>query len=94
MPDEPRQSRRVLYGGRVQGVGFRFTVLQIAKGRAVTGFVRNLADGRVELVAEGSAAELDRFLAEIAAAMAGNIHQTEVAVGVAAGRFTDFRVER
>jgi acylphosphatase len=52
----------VLYSGRVQGVGFRATVRQIACGYDVTGSVRNLTDGRVELLAEGQRAELKAFL--------------------------------
>jgi acylphosphatase len=56
----------VLYSGRVQGVGFRFTVRQIACGYDVTGTVRNLADERVELIAEGVRAELKSFLEGIA----------------------------
>jgi len=56
----------VLYSGRVQGVGFRVTVRQLACGYDVTGTVRNLADGRVELVAEGARAELKAFLTGIA----------------------------
>ena len=56
----------VHYSGRVQGVGFRATVRQIACGYDVTGTVRNLADGRVELIAEGAKAELKAFLEGIA----------------------------
>jgi len=51
----------ILYSGQVQGVGFRYTVKSLATGFEVTGAVRNLPDGRVELVAEGSAEELDAF---------------------------------
>jgi len=57
----------VLYSGRVQGVGFRATVRYIACGYDVTGTVRNLPDGRVELVAEGTRDELKAFLEGIAA---------------------------
>ena len=46
-------SLQVFYEGHVQGVGFRFTVRHIAKGFDVTGWVRNLPDGRVELQATG-----------------------------------------
>lgn len=56
----------VHYSGRVQGVGFRATVRYIANGYDVTGSVRNLPDGRVELIAEGERAELQQFLKGIA----------------------------
>jgi acylphosphatase len=56
----------VLYSGRVQGVGFRMTVRQLACGYDVTGTVRNLPDDRVELIAEGARAELKAFLTGIA----------------------------
>jgi acylphosphatase len=52
---------QVLYSGTVQGVGFRYSVKSVANGFEVTGTVRNLADGRVELLAEGSRVELDAF---------------------------------
>ncbi len=54
------------YSGRVQGVGFRATVRHIACGYDVTGAVRNLADGRVEVVAEGAKSELTAFMEGIA----------------------------
>lgn len=57
--------RRVFYEGRVQGVGFRYTVRQLAKGFDVTGWVRNLPDGRVELLAGGEPDEVEAFLAAI-----------------------------
>jgi acylphosphatase len=57
-----RERLQVFYSGRVQGVGFRFTVKQVAHGFEVTGIVRNLADGRVELIAEGERGELEQFL--------------------------------
>ena len=47
--------------GRVQGVGFRYTAKSVATGFEVTGIVRNLADGRVELIAEGLKDELEGF---------------------------------
>ncbi len=52
----------VHYSGRVQGVGFRITVRQLACGYEVVGTVRNLPDGRVELIAEGARDELEAFL--------------------------------
>ena len=51
----------VHYSGRVQGVGFRYTAKQVAAGYEIVGTVRNLSDGRVELVAEGAHDELEAF---------------------------------
>jgi acylphosphatase len=59
-------SLQVFYEGRVQGVGFRFTVRHIAKGFDVTGCVRNLPDGRVELQVTGDEEEVREFLDQIA----------------------------
>jgi acylphosphatase len=70
--------KNVRYSGRVQGVGFRYTAQQLAVGHAVAGYVRNCPDGDVELVAEGEADEVERFLAAVAARMAGYIALTDV----------------
>lgn len=58
-------ARHVFYEGRVQGVGFRYTVRYLAKGFEVLGWVRNLPDGRVELLAGGEPGEVDGFLEAI-----------------------------
>lgn len=60
-----RQRMLVLYSGHVQGVGFRHAACQVAAGFDVCGTVRNLPDGRVELVAEGDRHELQAFLQAI-----------------------------
>jgi len=66
------KAAKVYYEGRVQGVGFRWTVHDIAKGYEVTGTVRNLTDGRVELVVAGP--ETASFLKAIRdSALAGHI---------------------
>jgi len=54
--------RQVFYEGKVQGVGFRYTVRNIAKGYDVTGWIKNLPDGRVELHACGDGDEVRAFL--------------------------------
>lgn len=72
-------ARQIHYSGRVQGVGFRYTVKRIASGFEVTGWVRNLPDGRVEMqVMAGDAAELSAFLDAVrSSSLAGNIRGEE-----------------
>lgn len=71
-------AKRVLYSGQVQGVGFRYTTLRLAQGLAVAGFVRNLPDGRVELLAEGQETQVEALLRRVSHAMAGNVADAEV----------------
>ena len=59
-------ARQVFYEGRVQGVGFRYTCKRIARGFEVVGWVRNLADGRVELQCSGAREEVESYLEAIA----------------------------
>ena len=70
--------KRVYYSGRVQGVGFRYTAQGLAADYPVAGYVRNLPNGDVELVAEGPADQVDAFLAAIADRMASCIERTTV----------------
>lgn len=56
-----RTARRFLVSGRVQGVGFRWFAHDAARREGLSGYVTNLADGRVEAVAEGEAESVDRF---------------------------------
>jgi len=58
-------ARKVVFSGRVQGVGFRYGTKQVAMGFDVTGLVRNLADGRVELCVMGEMDEVQEVLREI-----------------------------
>jgi len=58
-------AKRVFYEGRVQGVGFRYSVKSLATGYEVVGSVRNLIDGRVELEVQGASSEVDGFLEAI-----------------------------
>jgi acylphosphatase len=71
------ERRRVRYSGRVQGVGFRFTSLRLAQSFQVSGYVRNLDDGRVELVAEGDADQVRSFLDSIRSALGDKIRDAE-----------------
>ena len=74
-----RQRVHVLYSGRVQGVGFRYTVKSTVAGFEVTGTVKNLDDGRVELYAEGERSELDEFLQAIRDSEVGRFIKNEQA---------------
>ncbi len=69
----------VRFTGRVQGVGFRFTTCRVAGDFAVTGYVKNMSDGRVEMLAEGQEDELHRFLHAVQQAMMGFVRDTEIA---------------
>jgi len=80
------------FEGRVQGVGFRYQTVRIAQRRAITGFVRNLADGRVHLVAEGVPPELEEFLAAIREVMRDFIQDTTTTRTAATGEFSDFNI--
>jgi acylphosphatase len=84
--------RTVHYSGRVQGVGFRYTAVRVSQEFDVVGTVRNLLDGRVELVAEGSTEEVDRFLAAIDAQLGGLIQDVQTRESPAVGQFTSFDI--
>jgi len=88
----PQERVEVLYSGNVQGVGFRYTTRHIAHRFPVAGFVRNLSDGRVQLVAEGTPAVLDAFLDEVAAEFDQHIRQAQQQRGPATGDFVEFRI--
>jgi len=88
-----RRRMQVVYAGHVQGVGFRYTVRQVASGFEVTGLVRNLLDGRVELVAEGDRDELDAFRAAIRdAGLAAFIRQEAVTWSEPQGGLLGFQI--
>lgn len=81
-----------LYSGRVQGVGFRYTVKNIAMRFDVSGYVRNLPDGRVELVIEGPPQEVEEMRQAVAEKMSGYIRQIETSTLPATGEFSHFHI--
>jgi acylphosphatase len=88
-----RKQMQVFYAGHVQGVGFRYSVKSVATGYEVTGTVRNLLDGRVELVAEGPAAELEAFREAIRESELGHfIKKEEVSWGEAGNELRGFQI--
>lgn len=70
-------SETVYFTGHVQGVGFRYQALQVAREYAVTGMVRNLDDGRVELIAEGEEPEVQAFVEGLLDRMRKFIRETD-----------------
>jgi acylphosphatase len=79
----------------VQGVGFRYTVKTVATGFEISGTVRNLPDGRVELIAEGARAELEAFRVAIRAeGLAGFIRDEQVTWAEALNEFCGFEISR
>ncbi len=90
-----RKRAQVFYSGRVQGVGFRYTAREVACGFEVTGWVRNLMDGRVELVAEGEEEEVNAFLEAIHQSQLGNyIRGEQSSWEPATGELVGFEVRR
>jgi len=87
-------ARRAIFTGRVQGVGFRATTRSIARRHPVTGFVRNLPDGSVELVASGDATDVDAFLSEVQSAFAGNVAGVEISDHDGPADFAGFSIRR
>lgn len=82
----------ITFSGAVQGVGFRYTAVNVAKGYDVAGWVRNEPDGTVQCVSEGEPTELDKFLASIKQAMQSNIRDARIETSTATGEFTGFHV--
>lgn len=84
----------ITFAGTVQGVGFRYTTVNIAQRFNVAGWVRNEPDGSVTCVAEGQPEELDKFVAAIKQNMEGYISDTRIAASDATGEFSGFQVRR
>ena len=84
---------RTLYTGRVQGVGFRFTVERIANELNLTGWVKNLRDGRVEVLCEGEEQALKEILVRIDGDMGGYIQRADDEWRDATGEFKDFSIK-
>ncbi len=80
------------YSGHVQGVGFRYAASQIAREFEVTGYVRNLTDGRVQIELEGRPGELSGYAEALEERMHGYIRKVERATGRRPAAFTSFEI--
>jgi len=85
-------AKHIIFAGRVQGVGFRFTAHNIARRYDITGYVRNRPDGTVEMFAQGPTPEVDACLADIQDSFADYIRQTQIEPVPCNTRYTDFRI--
>lgn len=87
-------AQRIIFRGHVQGVGFRYTVLRLAQPYpSITGYVRNLPDGGVELLAQGPPHDVEAFVRDICQGPhADYIHSVERHPAAVSNRFTEFRI--
>ncbi|MCH2123236.1 MAG: acylphosphatase [Pirellulaceae bacterium] len=88
------ERQTVLFSGRVQGVGFRFTTQSIARDYAITGTVKNLPDGRVELIVEGKQTEIRQFVGMIEQRMKNHISHQQTTTSTPENQFADFSIAR
>ncbi|MDB6170462.1 MAG: acylphosphatase [Verrucomicrobia bacterium] len=82
----------VFFSGRVQGVGFRYSALQVAKEFEVAGFVQNLTDGRVQLEVEGADDEVKGFVNAVEERLHGYVRKTERTADRRAPQFSGFTI--
>lgn len=96
MTDRPAEERRVAvlvhYAGHVQGVGFRATAAWLAQKYPVTGWVKNLDDGRVQLLAEGPESAVRAFLADVRARFHGHIESEQTEARTPSRTLTRFQI--
>ncbi len=85
-------ARHIIFTGRVQGVGFRFTTLDLANRYRLTGFVRNCADGAVELVAQGQLEQIHDLLRDIQDKYKDYITETKINETPSNSQFKDFKI--
>ena len=91
-PAMGRQRRLIHFSGTVQGVGFRYTALRLARRFNVTGYVRNLPDGRVEMLVEGPADQIKDLLAAVVDRMGHYIRETTQQTSEPTGQFAEFDI--
>ena len=82
------------FEGHVQGVGFRYQTICVAKGFEVTGFIHNLADGRVHLYAEGAEDEVIAFQAEVESELKNYIKESVIKTVTGNRTCQNFRIEQ
>lgn len=85
-------AKHIIFIGRVQGVGFRFTSFHTANRYKLTGFVRNVPDGTVEMLAQGAADDVNDCIRDIEASFAGYIRETNIEEVPHDPRYAEFKI--
>lgn len=85
-------AKHIIFTGRVQGIGFRFTALNIASRYALTGHVRNLTDGTVEMIAQGPPDDIDSCVADIKDSLEDYVTDTKVNEIPLSPQYKDFKI--
>ena len=85
-------ARHIIFIGRVQGVGFRFTAHRMANRHQLAGFVRNLPNGSVEMLAQGTADDIDDCIQDLKEYYSGHIREMEIDEIPSDPRHTDFKI--
>ena len=82
----------IFYSGMVQGVGFRYSVLRFAEGLGLTGWVRNLSDGRVEILAEGPQEKIEELMTNLAGHFGSYIRDKQLVYQPPHNSFKNFQI--
>jgi acylphosphatase len=85
-------AKHIIFTGQVQGVGFRFTAFNIANRHRLTGFVRNLPDGTVEMLAQGPAETINDCIQDIKERLSGYIRETKIKEIPSDPQHKDFKI--
>ena len=85
-------ARHVIFIGRVQGVGFRYTAHRMAHRHQLTGFVRNLPDGTVEMLAQGPDQDIDDCIQDIKEYFGDYLRETRIQEIPTDPKYMDFRI--
>lgn len=85
-------AKHIIFAGQVQDVGFRYTAERIARRYELTGFVRNLPDGSVEMLAQGAGQDIEDFLRDIRNTFTGYIRETQIEEVLPNPKYKDFRI--
>jgi len=85
-------AKSIIFTGRVQGVGFRFTARRAASRRQLTGFVRNVPDGTVEMLAQGRSEDVDDCIQDLKEYFAGYLKETRIEEIPPDTRYIDFKI--